>query len=104
MLLTLRTLSNVLRDRSQWPAGFEWDYNRMDRCAMGLANELWNIDPSCKLNSGSMAILFGMPEDTASHIFCGLADYGVFDDPAEAERAVTPEQVASAIDAYLEVV
>ena len=54
--MTLRELVDTLRDRNQWPEGFQWNYGIASRCAVGLG----------RLGAA------GWPEDQGlTSIFCG---------------------------------
>jgi hypothetical protein len=88
---SLRTLADVLRDRSRWPADMpEWDYAEPSCCGIGIARFLWGR------RDQSISQLFSIPYSAAIAIFCyahtPLRIYC---------SAVTPEHVADAIDAYL---
>ena len=92
--LSLTMLAEILRDRSRWPGGFVWDYSHCCTCAMGMAWKLWKFDYSP--HSHNMARNFGMKWEDATSIFTRLAMH-----LGRSEYSVTPEDVASAIDAYL---
>jgi hypothetical protein len=88
---SLRTLADVLRDRSRWPAGFVWGYQDSNCCAVGMARELW---PRLAKNDTEFLRALGIPFGAAFAIFTTL----------HADRpmsSVQPEHVADAIDAYL---
>lgn len=38
---SLENLAVILRDRSLWPPGFEWDFRLIQTCAIGLAEQIW---------------------------------------------------------------
>jgi hypothetical protein len=91
---SLRTLADVLRDRSRWPKGIpEWDYRRARTCAIALAALLW---PERLLTIGDLADKFGLSMPVTWRLFFDThGTHGI--------RAsdVTPHHVADAIDAYL---
>ncbi len=88
---SLRELAEILRDRSRWPAGFRWDYSRCTCCAIGMTWQLWPHLPTEPEDA------FGIDPEAAHQIFVDLEhDLGCAFD------AVTPENVADAIDAYLD--
>jgi len=87
---SLRTLADVLRDRSRWPAGFQWDYGSARTCAFGLAALLW---PEHVRTIGDLAEKLGLSMHVTFRLFFG--NHGI---PAS---DVTPHHVADAIDAYL---
>jgi hypothetical protein len=83
---SLRTLADVLRDQSRWPAGFNWDYRDTHNCGIGLAQRLW----------GRRLPLWEIPGQYGVCIFVNLHHHlGI------AQHQVQPEHVADAIDAYL---
>lgn len=106
---SLEGLAMALRDRSTWPAGFEWDFLFCENCAMGLANALWNIQTDDNPVS-DMASAMGISSAAARSLFYD-ADwlrpvprriFGIqFGTRTVELRDVTPEMVAAAIDAYL---
>ena len=101
-VMTLRELADTLRNPTLWPDDFVWDYGICRRCAMGLAVRLAYPDkyPQIKTN---YAII-----DRARAMFTQeLPDYPdfyeIFYDLGGALRSlVTPDEVADAIDAYLD--
>ena len=58
---SLAALSHALRHPETWPEGFEWDYRRVDRCALGLADRLW---------PDGRKLLAHLSYATARRIFC----------------------------------
>lgn len=88
---TLENLAFLLRNPETWPYAFEWDYSRMDRCALGLARAVW----------GKSAFI---PREISWRVHEQLPGYfpavSAFD-IIEQMRRVQPEQVADAIDRYL---
>ena len=82
---SLRNLAGILRDRTQWPPYFRWDYSRQASCAIGLSVLLWRSN-----------VLDQMPASTQVLIACRLGQslgLSIYD--------VRPEYVADAIDLYL---
>lgn len=105
---SLQALSHALRHPETWPAGFEWDFNNCDTCAMELAHRLWDDIPETLRNDGAlvMARNFQMPYRDAANIFMGDGDWvpsvGTGSGRMVADLdAVTPAMVADQIDAYL---
>lgn len=87
----LRYLSKILRHRL-WPQGFvAWNYEDCKTCAIEVAALLWNIQRSSVL----LSEFFEITSDVTDYIF--------FNANADNQRRaeVTPEQVADAIDKYL---
>lgn len=39
-----KQLMHLLRHKEEWPAGFEWNFNRHDGCAIGLAAKAGLVD------------------------------------------------------------
>jgi hypothetical protein len=68
---SLQSLSDTLRDRSCWPAGFEWDYGDCRSYAMGMAWKLWEA---------TMFLGFWLNKENSE---------------------ITPEHVADALDEHL---
>lgn len=118
---SLRMLAAILRDKSRWPVGFEWDYSHCLTCAMGLAARLWMgmsaTDFTAPFKStvqyqvgNAPQILFNMSIEEDDPIFrnaqcrfvkkpCdGISIFDIF----SCRSQVTPENVADAIDTYLE--
>jgi hypothetical protein len=98
---TLEGLSYLLRNKELWPDEFVWDYRSCQTCAMGLAAKLWAAP--IRQNAYSKKWLQWIVDatgpmgcDVAHDIFIGL--YVVIG--VEREN-ITPEHVATAIDAYL---
>ena len=88
---SLRTLADVLRDRSRWPKGIpEWDYGSARTCAMSLAVLLW---PERVRTIGDLADKLGLSMPVTFRLFFGTHGIRASD--------VTPHHVADAIDAYL---
>lgn len=108
---SLAGLSCLLRDPTQWPVGFEWDYGDSGCCAMGLASEYWEVE----VNGGYTICdeLFGLSRADTEALFYGRGPWY----PKEPSttfvqkvlrpegwtrmKDVTPEHVADAIDDYL---
>lgn len=92
---SLAGLSWMLRHKEAWPEGFVWDYRNCASCAIGLSDKLWDF-----LARGSalyqMANVFRMGYLDTGAIFFDLAER------LKVKRsAITPEDVADAIDAHL---
>lgn len=76
----------VLRDPTLWPEGFEWDFMQCSNCALGLADELFNLSiRDCRYDGA-----LGLSEDQASLVFVGHE--------AHYSYPVTPEQVADRLE------
>ena len=99
---TLAELAEILRNRSRWPEGFEWDFNDCRTCAMGLAKvlvdgakgvEKWHIDHAERWAEG----MFGLDWREVRELF-GVE---VADRYEIAVCEVTPEQVAMGIENWL---
>jgi len=76
-------LVSLLRDRSRWPAGFEWNFHSRCQCAIGLSEEVGIIDT----HSGFATEQFGVnyhPHDIFAQ--------GAYNPIPDSE--VTPEMVA----------
>jgi hypothetical protein len=99
---TLENLSALLRDRSQWPEGFEWNYIALENCAIGLADRVWPAivtDRRAKIGiTADLAQTFGCTPNEARMI---MAYAGHFNNFIPANE-VTPEMVADAIDRIIE--
>lgn len=112
---SLTMLSEILRDKSRWPKGFEWDYSNCATCAMGLAERLFNIvvarDESglapVEIHVSGVADAFKMPHKEAKNIFVQM---GLDIDGTDLFTVLSllgrldrwrPEDVADTIDAYL---
>lgn len=89
----LDALSHILRHKELWPAGFEWNYENCESCAIGLAAKLWAIKCPC---SRTVAHSMGMPVYAAVDIF----DLGGKWKPKSID-AITPDMVADQIDKYI---
>lgn len=95
---TYAELSAVLRDRSRWPKGFEWNYKTCRTCAMGLAYRLktgeWLYYNGHLATTKRMRAIITDGEAislaTFRRVFLGLHVF--------LDRAITPEDVADAID------
>lgn len=86
----LQMLSAALRDWRQWPAGFQWDYQSQKSCAVGLATQLYG-----KRAFQRMTPWLHIPFSPMFDIFF----FGAGTD--KPRSAVTPDDVANGIDAYL---
>lgn len=106
---SLHALSYALRHPDTWPDGFYWDYNRCQKCAMGLAHRLWeSYVPWVGIDSGPsvMAKTFSMPYAASKRIFMDAdkhhKDSYLFGMIKIARMSsITPEMVADDIDAFL---
>lgn len=103
---SLENLAYCLRHPDTWPEGFYWDYGKCERCAMGLAHELWSSIPEASNETGAsiMARAFHMSYEAAHTIFFGSAwrkrkFFGGYFYPPHS--TITPSMVADAIDKYL---
>ena len=110
----LTALSYALRHPDTWPSDFVWHYDTCENCAIGLALRLW---PSLQLPKGQnaqqawIAREMAMSFREARDIFFGLAPQITIREKTgwfrSEERtvtnwdAVTPDDVADAIDRYL---
>lgn len=88
---SLAELARLLRCREEWPAGFHWDYRFSFSCAGGLAELAWK-------DAGWYSVR--LPAEVYSGVRPprGLL---LFFSRAARMKAVQPEHVADAIDAYL---
>ena len=84
---SLRTLADVLRDRSRWPEGFVWNYASGWGCALGMDRALWGRKYHATTGMGAWRLVKLTMFLHWKH-WCAMRD-------------VTPEHVADAIDAYL---
>lgn len=101
--LTLESLAWRLRHPETWPEGFEWDYAKCSRCAMGLAyrlktgKKLLEIELDGVITRKVRAAIDdarAMKLRDFSAIFWELSPRGLW-------RDVTPKDVATAIEKYL---
>jgi hypothetical protein len=98
---SLQALAMALRHPESWPAGFTWNYQKLDNCALGLAGQLWPLGSFW--SSENAATAFSMPRSATYSIFWnahvgrrrffGLIPLG--------RSGVTPAMVADKIDRYL---
>lgn len=86
-------LINLLRNRADWPPGFEWNYDCPARCAMAFLNTLWKFDT---VRPSLAAKFLGMSPEKGDMIFWNLNETHCVH-----RSAVTPEQVADALEEYL---
>jgi len=78
----------LLRDQSQWPEGFQWDYSRSCRCAMGLFRAKWG-KPEEQPTVEATSDLIGIPYRLGVRAFNAAGiDYA----------SVTPEHVAKILE------
>jgi hypothetical protein len=84
---TLQALHDLLLDRSKWPDDFEWNYDDVTSCAIGLAWRAELIDASDPRHAHGYH--FGIDDRTAHRLFYTTVD-GSY-------KAVTPEIVAERI-------
>lgn len=107
----LVALAYSLRHPETWPADFVWDYRDCTTCAIGLSLRLW---PKLQLPKGQMAQQtwiareMAMPYEAAKRMFFGLGPWKRVRDGwfrsyfVNDLQAVTPDDVANAIDRYLD--
>jgi hypothetical protein len=96
----IKELSNLLRNPSQWPDDFAWDFGTHDGCAMGLFAKTigWEI-----VSTKDMAGGLGIPHGLAQNIFL----YAQVEEPTDEDRlaiddyTIMPEDVAVCLDAIL---
>lgn len=93
---SLAGLAYALRHPDTWPVGFEWDFRSQYKCAMGLANRLWGIQPSLY----EMMETFDLTHRQAEKMFleAGRKWFGL---ARLAMCEVTPEIVAARIDLHI---
>ncbi len=89
----LANLAHVLRDKSQWPDGFDWEYSDCRRCAMGLASKIGIV---AGISDEHLCKQLGLTRVQVSELF-GLRHVHMRKYISE----VTPEDVADAIDEVL---
>jgi hypothetical protein len=97
---TLQELSYLLRHQQIWPSDFEWYYGDCKTCAMGLVHRLHGLEQheeiGLALSLKKMEKIYGIGEEDAGLIFSAwMLGNHHHDD-------ITPEDVADAIDRYLE--
>jgi hypothetical protein len=90
---SLRALSHILRNKKLWPNGFNWYYGSCDRCAMGIAYQLWSDHIKNPVPDDIYKPL-NIEIDIARHLFTSEYNNMWYSD-------VTPEMVADRIDEYL---
>ena len=71
---SLRAGIDLLRDSSQWPEGFTWNYANSCRCAMGLFRDTW--DQAGMPVSTRTSALLGIDEDKGGKVFSGCCVCG----------------------------
>lgn len=112
---SLHALSYALRHPDTWPKDFIWNYNECEKCAMGLAHQLWAQIPQTKPATAAsiMARAFAMPYEAARSIFLGDWKWVPKREITKGHlwwkknllcadhSRVSPEMVADQIDAYL---
>ena len=86
-------LIELLRDPSRWPEGFHWNYDNLDKCAIGLAHATGLIENQ---NYNVVADTLGMPRHIAMRFFWNLCD----DIHVDCSR-IQPSHVADALEKYL---
>lgn len=109
---SIEGLVHILRNKSLWPEGFEWNYQRACTCALGLARRVWPQYVSIfSLGLGSNKNEFGMDQHAFDRIFFDLAEIEpwhneeILEYMAKKHKAnglVTPEKVAGALEFYLQ--
>lgn len=96
---TLATLSYALRHPELWPAGFKWNYDLCQSCAIGLVFRMWPDSDDYAGGSDMLGLmrLLKMSREDAEAIFSNLANRF----PRMSHRSeITALHVASALDAY----
>jgi hypothetical protein len=94
---SLRMLSDILRDRSRWPAGFVWNFCSCRHCAMGLAMEIWNASPHYRDPIATTMALFDLDQARLFNLFTSQLSQRL----GLCSSDITPEHVADAIDKHL---
>lgn len=83
----------LLRDKTHWPEGFEWDYSNSCKCAMGLFRDTWAQDQTPITTI--VADLIGIEHKVAIEIFTNAARMGgVYTSMA----SITPEFIADKLE------
>lgn len=82
----------ILRDRTKWPKGFEWDYSSSCHCALGLFNEIW-AEEGCRPTVDAIGQLIGITPQRAIEAFAGATIK-----TGKAVTSVTPEDVADILE------
>jgi hypothetical protein len=82
-----RRLISALRDKSQWPKSFEWDYQRSKGCAIGLSRAIGSA-PGWGEGWDDH---WGLSVHDLCRVVAGAG--GAID-----KRLVTPEMVAEALE------
>lgn len=97
----LPALSYALRHPETWPEGFVWDYGDCRTCAMGLAVKLWGgqVQEESYAYLNWISVETSMPYIKARKIFFELGEN--WKPSYEPYTAITPDDVADAIDQYL---
>jgi hypothetical protein len=98
---SLQALSRLLRDESSWPPGFEFNFDSCTTCAMALAFTQWHLPLINEVVgcSSKMATLMGISFEDSLRLFVDAAYHRI---PLRGSSRITPEEVADAIDQYLE--
>ena len=93
-----------LRARDRWPAGFDWDFDNCDRCAMGMAmhtygGRYFNLDlPRPYSFPDLVEKLVGIGGEAANGLFRVPATRGGEAIPGD---RIEPVHVADALERYL---
>lgn len=111
---SLPALAFILRNKELWPKGFEWDYNNCNKCAMGLAKNLWDWKmeevPYLRGRAVFLIDYFERAEKIKANYHAATQEHLKISGPPLDEiffnlgfhfPTVTPEMVADKIDAYL---
>lgn len=85
---SLEALAYLLRHKELWPAGFEWNFDECDTCAIGLTTRVWDVAVS------DMQRTFGLSDE----LYVRIVGHGAY----SVVRKVTANDVATRIDSYLE--
>jgi len=99
---SLRALSNLLRDRGNWPEGFHWDFHSCPSCALGLTHAKWRNGEQPQLDNGwdgYIGPILGITKEQAYTLFmCRPQVQATF---ADAYITIQPEHIADVIDKFL---
>lgn len=93
-----RDLAALLRDRSRWPDGFEWDFYDCRTCAMGLSQKTWKPEREKNPTVASTAALIGISVEKAHEIFAARPSV-VWYNNGPRRLGVTPEDIAADLEA-----
>lgn len=94
MEFSAQNLCRVLRDRSLWPEGFEWDYTLIGSCAIGLAAKAFGISLGDVVNHDDFQRAMEAKVFSRAHVI--LRQRG----KVISMRGITPEHIASLIEEF----